>query len=72
MTLGTVYRPALGNVVRALFSTGLKHSAALPTPSCDDCQLPATLKAEIPDARLQRLVRVHQCPNCAKVIWGDE
>ena len=72
MTLGTVYKSAPGNLARAPLSSGLNHGAIPSPPSCDNCQLPATLKAEILDTRLDRVVRVHQCLNCAKVIWGDE
>jgi hypothetical protein len=72
MNLIIAFKPTLRDLARALFSTELRHGASLPSPSCDDCQLPAVLRAELPDARLGRLVRVHQCPNCAKVLWGDE
>ncbi len=72
MIMGTVYKPMLGNLARAMLSTSFRQSAALTAPSCDDCQLPATFRAEILDVRLDRQVRVHQCLNCAKVIWGDE
>jgi len=43
-----------------------------PSPSCDDCRLPATLRAEVADLKRGRPVRVYQCENCAKVIWNHD
>jgi len=71
MILGAVYKPALVNLARVL-STVLKQRAAFSSPSCNDCQLAAVLRAEFPGAGRRRLVRVHQCPNCAKIIWESE
>jgi hypothetical protein len=39
---------------------------------CDHCRIPATFKAEVLDVKRGRQVRVHQCTNCAKVIWEGE
>lgn len=72
MILGAFCKPALGNLARALLPTPFKHVAALSRPCCDDCRLPAVFRTELLDARLHRQVRVHQCPNCAKIIWGGE
>ena len=71
MNIGTVYRPRLASLARVLLSTAMKQSAAPPSPSCDDCRLPAAFRAAVPDGR-RRQVRVHQCLNCAKIIWGDK
>ena len=71
MNVGTLYRPRLASIARVLMSTAMKETAAPPSPRCDDCQLPATFRAAVLDAR-HRQVRVHQCVNCAKVIWGDK
>ena len=43
-----------------------------PSPSCDDCRLPATFRAEVSDFSRGRPVRVYHCQNCAKVIWADQ
>ena len=71
MTIGTTYKPTLVHLARALSPTSWAHRPAL-APSCDDCQLPAVFRTAVPRARPNREVRVHQCLNCAKIIWGDE
>jgi hypothetical protein len=71
MTIGSLYRPRLGDLASTLSSVVLKDSAASPT-FCDDCQLPAAFRADVADRQLHRQVRVHQCLNCAKIIWGGD
>jgi hypothetical protein len=49
-----------------------KATPPLPPALCDHCRIPAAFKAEFLDVKLGRQVRVHQCTNCAKVIWEGE
>ena len=66
MTFVTSLRPAMRDLARAL------RGEAAPTPAfCDDCQLPAAFRAEIPGTRRRLFVQVHQCLNCAKLICDD-
>jgi uncharacterized protein with PIN domain len=51
-------------------SQPLKETVAAPPP-CDDCRMPVVFRTEVPDLVRARQVRVYQCVNCAKVIWGD-
>ena len=70
MIFALFYKPTMGKT--ALSPLASEHGAALTFPSCTDCQLPAVFRIEAMDARLDRPVKVHQCPNCAKIIWGGE
>jgi len=40
-------------------------------PRYSDCGLFTAFRTSVTDPRLNREVRVYQCPNCARVIWAD-
>jgi hypothetical protein len=54
------------------FQTGPVAIDPSASPRCDDCQLPASFRAEVVDLARGRQVRVYQCQNCAKVLWNDD
>jgi len=43
-----------------------------PRTVCDDCNVPVSFRACVPDRRTGKPVRIYQCPNCAKLIWDDD